>query len=72
MAEKNQELGSQGLGLVSPTKRFSHGAVKVGDKGQHFGFEIGHRDKGAAFEQLTRQNVEPKLDLIYPRSVFGV
>ncbi len=58
----NLALNGKCLALVSQAKRFSHGAVKVFDKGQRFGTEIGNGDEIAPFEQLVRENAEPNLD----------
>jgi hypothetical protein len=45
--------------------------VKVVDKGQHFGLQVGHGDESAAFEQLAHEHTERKLNLGHPGRVFG-
>ena len=67
----SQWLSGKRLTLIGPTKRLRHRAVKVLDKGQHFGLEIGNRDEDAAFEQFASENAEPKLNLVHPGSVLG-
>jgi hypothetical protein len=57
--------------LISPAIRFSHGTVKVGNKSQDFGLEIGNRAESAAFEHFASKNAEPKLNLVHPGSVLG-
>lgn len=51
--------------------KFSHGTVKVFDKSQDFGLEIGEGSERAAFEQFARENAKPNLDLVHPGSVLG-
>jgi hypothetical protein len=67
----SQWLSGKNLALISPAERLCHSAIKILDKGQHFSLEIGDRSEDAAFEQLTSENGEPKLNLVHPGSVLG-
>lgn len=66
----SQWLSGQRLALIGSTKRLCHRSVEILDKGQPFSLEISNRGKGAAFEQLARQNAEPNLNLVHPGSVL--
>jgi hypothetical protein len=67
----SQRLSGKRLALKSPAERLCHRAVKVLDKGQHFGFKISDGSEEAAFEQFASENAEPNLNLVHPGSVLG-
>src|SRR6266508_7029633 len=66
-----RELCGQGLTLVSPFERFSHGAVVVFDKSQNLTFQVICGDEIAPLDDFSNQDTEPNFDLVHPGSMFG-
>src|SRR5215469_15127522 len=58
------------LSEVGPSEWFGHGAIEVGDEGQHFIAEIVSGGEVAASQNLTDQNAQPQLHLVQPRRVL--
>ena len=65
------ELRIQCLALVGPLERFSHGAIVIFDKGQHFAFQVLDRSEVTTFDDFSNQDAEPDFDLVHPGSMFG-
>ena len=52
------------LCCVGPLEGLSHGAVEVGDEGQHLVAQVGHGGEAPAAEQLADQDAQPEFDLV--------
>ena len=56
---------------IGPLKRFGHGLIEVVDEIKDLLFQVIYGGETGAFEQASRQDTKPDLDLIEPRSMLG-
>ena len=66
---RGQESCLQRPAGIRPAKRFAEDVIEVTDEVEHAGSQIFERGKAGALEQSAREDGEPDLDLIEPRTV---
>lgn len=59
-------LRFEGLAFEGPSERFRESGIKIVNKSNALLVQVLHRAEAAAFEEASRQNAKPELDLIEP------